>query len=98
MLDTPMRAKGLILAIAIGSLAAPALAQPKVVEPPKSEQQSRARQPSRQAGQLRRPAYFPNCDAARAAGAAPIYAGQAGYRAGLDRDGDGIACEPYRGR
>ncbi|ORB00463.1 deoxyribonuclease [Mycobacterium mantenii] len=37
--------------------------------------------------------YYPNCKAARAAGAAPIYAGQPGYRPGLDRDGDGIACE-----
>ncbi len=38
-------------------------------------------------------AYYANCTAARAAGAAPIYAGQAGYRAGLDRDSDGVACE-----
>ncbi len=38
-------------------------------------------------------AYYANCAAARAAGAAPIYAGQAGYRAALDRDKDGIACE-----
>ena len=38
-------------------------------------------------------AYFANCAAARAAGAAPLYAGQAGYRAGLDRDSDGVACE-----
>jgi endonuclease YncB( thermonuclease family) len=37
--------------------------------------------------------YYENCDAARAAGAAPIYAGEPGYREGLDRDGDGIACE-----
>nr|WP_231122157.1 DUF1524 domain-containing protein [Mycobacterium intracellulare] len=37
--------------------------------------------------------YYPNCKAARAAGAAPIYAGQPGYRPGLDRDGDGVACE-----
>ena len=42
--------------------------------------------------------YFPNCDAARAAGAAPIRRGQPGYRPALDRDNDGIACEPYRGR
>ncbi len=41
--------------------------------------------------------YYSNCDAARAAGAAPIYAGQPGYREGMDGDGDGIACEPYRG-
>nr|WP_235620645.1 DUF1524 domain-containing protein [Mycolicibacter sinensis] len=39
------------------------------------------------------PGYFPNCAAARAAGAAPILIGQPGYRPGLDGDGDGIACE-----
>ncbi|MFW0774371.1 excalibur calcium-binding domain-containing protein, partial [Paenarthrobacter nitroguajacolicus] len=39
------------------------------------------------------PAYYANCAAARAAGAAPLYAGQPGYRAGLDRDNDGVACE-----
>ena len=43
-----------------------------------------------------RSVYYPNCDAARAAGVAPIHAGEPGYRAALDRDGDGIACEPYR--
>ncbi|MHC9547524.1 excalibur calcium-binding domain-containing protein [Corynebacterium diphtheriae] len=37
--------------------------------------------------------YYKNCAAVRAAGAAPIYAGQPGYRSKLDRDGDGIACE-----
>ena len=37
--------------------------------------------------------YYPNCAAARAAGAAPLHAGQPGYRPGLDRDGDGVACE-----
>ncbi len=42
--------------------------------------------------------YYRNCDAARAAGAAPILRGQPGYRPPLDRDNDGIACEPYRGR
>lgn len=43
-------------------------------------------------------AYYWNCDAARAAGVAPIYAGEPGYREELDGDRDGIACEPYRGR
>jgi micrococcal nuclease len=38
-------------------------------------------------------AYYGNCDAARAAGAAPIRVGQPGYRKGLDRDGDGTACD-----
>jgi beta-lactam-binding protein with PASTA domain len=37
--------------------------------------------------------YYASCAAAKAAGAAPIYAGQPGYRAGLDRDNDGVACE-----
>jgi hypothetical protein len=38
--------------------------------------------------------YYPNCDAARAAGVAPIHRGEPGYREGLDADNDGIACEP----
>ncbi|WP_236027959.1 GmrSD restriction endonuclease domain-containing protein [Bifidobacterium pongonis] len=37
--------------------------------------------------------YYKNCTAARAAGVAPIYQGQPGYRAALDRDRDGVACE-----
>jgi hypothetical protein len=42
--------------------------------------------------------YYPNCAAAKIAGAAPIESGEPGYRPELDRDGDGIACEPYHGR
>ena len=42
-------------------------------------------------------AFYPNCDAARVAGVAPIYAGEPGYREALDGDDDGIACEPYHG-
>ncbi|POH61224.1 excalibur calcium-binding domain-containing protein [Arthrobacter glacialis] len=38
-------------------------------------------------------AYYANCDAAKAAGVAPIYQGQPGYRGPLDRDKDGIACD-----
>lgn len=34
-----------------------------------------------------------NCTDARAAGAAPVYRGDAGYGAHLDGDGDGIGCE-----
>lgn len=36
---------------------------------------------------------FPNCAAARAAGAAPVRRGDRGYGAHLDRDGDGVGCE-----
>jgi micrococcal nuclease len=37
--------------------------------------------------------YYKNCTAAKAAGAAPLYLGEPGYRKALDRDGDGVACE-----
>lgn len=38
-------------------------------------------------------AYYANCDAVRAAGAAPIYAGDPGFQRKFDRDGDGVGCE-----
>ncbi len=34
------------------------------------------------------------CNDARAAGTAPIYRSEPGYRADMDGDHDGIACEP----
>jgi hypothetical protein len=37
--------------------------------------------------------YYANCAAARRAGASPLVIGEPGYRPGLDRDGDGLACE-----
>ncbi|WP_176946288.1 fibronectin type III domain-containing protein [Blastococcus aurantiacus] len=40
------------------------------------------------------PTYYANCDAVRAAGKAPLLRGQPGYSTKLDRDGDGVACEP----
>jgi hypothetical protein len=39
---------------------------------------------------------FRNCTAARAAGAAPVRRGDPGYGSHLDRDGDGVGCEPSR--
>lgn len=38
-------------------------------------------------------AYYSSCREAKAAGAAPLYRGDPGYRSRLDRDGDGVACE-----
>ena len=49
----------------------------------------REREP--QAGDL-----WGGCNDARAAGTAPIYRTEPGYREEMDGDGDGIACEPYR--
>lgn len=37
--------------------------------------------------------YYANCTEVREAGAAPLYRDDPGYRSGLDRDNDGIACE-----
>jgi hypothetical protein len=37
--------------------------------------------------------YYANCDAARAAGAAPVHRGDPGYAPHLDRDGVGVGCE-----
>lgn len=38
-------------------------------------------------------AYYQNCAAARAAGAAPVRRGEPGYGRHLDRDGDGVGCD-----
>ncbi|UZW57790.1 excalibur calcium-binding domain-containing protein [Sphingobium sp. JS3065] len=50
-------------------------------------------QPPRQALSSAGGGAFRNCAAARAAGAAPVRAGDPGYGRHLDRDGDGIGCE-----
>lgn len=44
-----------------------------------------------------KPVYYANCDAVRGAGKAPLRKGRPGYRPGLDRDGDGVACESREG-
>ncbi|MCU1603689.1 MAG: hypothetical protein JWP46_154, partial [Modestobacter sp.] len=43
--------------------------------------------------ELAQGAPFANCAAARAAGAAPLHRGDAGYSPAMDGDGDGTACE-----
>ena len=40
---------------------------------------------------------YAGCNEVRAAGKAPLRVGEPGYRPEMDGDGDGIACEPYRG-
>lgn len=42
--------------------------------------------------------YYENCAEARENGAQSIREGEPGYREELDRDGDGVACEPWHGR
>ena len=62
-----------------------AAARPQVYRPPAASSYA----PSGVTGQS-----FRNCDEARAAGMAPVRRGQPGYGPHLDRDNDGIGCEP----
>ena len=39
------------------------------------------------------PVWYPNCSAVRAAGVAPIRAGEPGWRPEFDANGDGVGCE-----
>ncbi|WP_121051467.1 excalibur calcium-binding domain-containing protein [Sphingosinicella microcystinivorans] len=41
---------------------------------------------------------YSGCSEVRAAGVAPLYRHEPGFSERLDGDGDGIGCEPYRGR
>ncbi|QGH70877.1 DUF1524 domain-containing protein [Pseudactinotalea sp. HY158] len=66
---------------------APKPAEPKPVEPKPAAPKPVAPKPDPE------PVYYKNCTAVRAAGAAPIFAGQPGYTRKLDRDGDGVGCE-----
>lgn len=63
--------------------------------PPKSSSQSLSLAPQRLGPTT---GAYRNCAEARAAGAAPVRRGVLGYGPHLDRDNDGIGCEPYRGR
>ncbi|MFI7384951.1 excalibur calcium-binding domain-containing protein [Streptomyces sp. NPDC049813] len=54
-------------------------------EPPEGESTTEPESPS--------DTYYENCDEAREAGAAPLFRGEPGYGAHLDRDDDGVACE-----
>ena len=76
---------GIAAAVAIAALAVPAL-----TDAADAQRRRGASRPSNSS------VYYRNCTAARAAGAAPIYRGQPGYRPALDRDNDGVACEPRR--
>lgn len=68
--------------------------QPNRVQPQATPQPNRPQpQPAPQPTPPPIDVSFKNCQQVRAAGRAPIHAGQPGYGRHLDRDGDGIACE-----
>ena len=50
--------------------------------------------PGETSAEVEESAYYANCNAARAAGKAPLYPGQPGYRKELDPQDTGIACQP----
>jgi hypothetical protein len=71
---------------------------PDGVTPPTGPPPAPAPAPAPEPAQAPAPAapgnvYYANCGAARAAGAAPVMAGDPGYSRKLDRDSDGIGCE-----
>jgi hypothetical protein len=96
-------AKNVLLRVAKPTLtttAPPALADiPSTAETPPAEVAPEpAPEPAPDPAPVEEPApvpdaYYANCAEARAAGAAPLAAGEPGYRSGLDRDNDGIACD-----
>ena len=69
--------------------AAPRTEEPRTTAPRTTAPRQAVQAPPASSGG----AYYKNCSAARAAGAAPLYRGQPGYAAKLDRDDDGVACE-----
>ncbi|MFT2816740.1 DUF1524 domain-containing protein [Leifsonia sp. A12D58] len=72
---------------------APAPVEPEPVAPAPEPAPAPAPEPAPAPAPAAPSAYYENCTAVRAAGAAPIYAGDPGYSRKLDRDGDGVACE-----
>jgi len=77
-----------------GAPAAPAAAGPATTGPATTSPAAGRTSPASRKPAAK-PVYYANCDAVEAAGKAPLSAGQPGYRRALDRDGDGVACEPY---
>ncbi|KAA9166937.1 hypothetical protein FPZ12_001085 [Amycolatopsis acidicola] len=75
----------------------PATTTPKTTTPkpssstPPPPQTTTTRPPSTKPGPDR--TYYEDCEEVRAAGKAPLYLWQPGYRPGLDRDHNGVACE-----
>ncbi|MEO5578979.1 MAG: excalibur calcium-binding domain-containing protein [Sphingomicrobium sp.] len=93
-----MSAKDILITVGlVGTAAAVALdSNPRTVtiggEPQHPTEQAAA------SNAVERSVTYAGCDEVRRIGKAPLYAGQPGYRIGMDGDGDGIACEPRRAR
>ena len=75
------------------SRTAPAAAEPEYTPPPTVDAPVYTPPPATVQAPAPSSAYYANCAAVRAAGVAPLYAGQPGYSSKLDGDKDGVACE-----
>jgi hypothetical protein len=83
--------------------AAPVVSERRANPPRASRRRRAVRVPAAARRAVRaaaRPAFvfYSGCNEVRAAGLAPLYRGQPGYRPEMDGDDDGIACEPHRRR
>lgn len=70
----------------------------RLVMPQQQEQSTQSNNPWSKnyvAAPSRPTIHYRNCAEARSAGAAPVRLGDPGYGTHLDRDRDGIGCEPY---
>ena len=81
--------------IIVALMAIAPLSQPMAVTPMMSVETNYTKKKRRTAssGSGRR---FSSCVAARKAGFTHMRRGQAGYSKGLDRDGDGVACDKVK--
>lgn len=82
-----------VAAAAAAAAAAARATAPSVSAPKPSKPAQTYTAPPANTGGGSGSAYYKNCTAARAAGAAPVYRGQPGYGSHLDRDNDGVGCE-----
>jgi hypothetical protein len=67
--------------------------KPKPIGEPKPKPKPEPEPRQTQEPKPDRNVYYKNCDAVRAAGAAPIHRADPGCARHLDRDGDGVGCE-----
>ncbi|MGX7678348.1 excalibur calcium-binding domain-containing protein [Jatrophihabitans sp. DSM 45814] len=90
--NEPLPAIGSQLTPAARSTTPAPTSQPRVASPPTTSKPAPPVQPTT-AAPPPTDVYYANCAAVRAAGKAPLHTGDPGYRSGLDRDSDGVACE-----
>ena len=91
--EASAKASASAAAAAEAAEAAEKAAQEKAAQEAQQAEEA-AQEPEEPAQPAQKPqAYYRNCAEAKAAGAAPLYQGDPGYRSALDRDHDGVACE-----